>query len=291
MVENEMKNMCVKCAVAAAAVLMSLAAGAQSYDFSWKRTEMDGSRTGVTFASADNVKTAMGEVKGRRYYAPDGRVFRKGVTGKVAEVMIGVQPEMAEVKQVVAWSPEAMVKNAPECALSDWFVDLLIDRCAAVSGKKVDIGFANFGGIRVDMPKGDVLLDDIMSMFPFRNRLCYLELKGSDVRVILEQMASEGWQVIGGVRCVAGRDGKLLSAEVGGEPLDDDKVYGVTTVDFLLNGGDGFFIGKNALSSEILDKYVIDVVLPYVKNLTAEGKPLEYHADGRVKIVESNGNE
>ena len=149
----------------------------------------------------------------------------------------------------------------------------------------MDVGFANFGGIRVDMPKGDVLLDDIMSMFPFKNKLCYLELKGSDIRVILEQMAREYWQVVGGVRCVADKNGKLLSAEIGGQPLDDDKVYGVTTVDFLLNGGDGYSIAKNALEVNVLDVYVIDVVLPYVKKLTAEGKPVEYKADGRVQIL------
>ena len=287
LVKNEIDMVSVKCLAAILAVSLSASlAGAQNYDFSWKRTEMDGSRTGVTFASADNVRQAMGEVKGGRYFAPDGRVFRRGVTRKVAKVMIDVQPEMAEVKQVVAWSPEAMIKTAPECALSDWSIDLLISKCAEITGKKVDVGFANFGGIRVDMPKGDVLLDDVMSMFPFRNKLCYLELSGKDVRAILEQMASSGWQVIGGVRCLSTKDGKLVSAEVNGEPLDDGNTYGVATIDFLLNGGDGYFIGRNAREIDVLDKYIIDVVLPYVRQLTAEGKPLEYKADGRVKIVE-----
>lgn len=273
---------------ALAMVFLSLpfsALDAGDFRVKWKRTEMDGSRTGVVLSGADNVEASMGKVNGRKYYAPDGGVYRNGAVPKVAKVMIDVQKDMAEVKQVVAFSPEKMVSHAPESALSDWFVDILMDKCAEITGKKVDVGFANFGGIRVDMPEGDVLLDDMMSMFPFRNRLCYLELKGSDIRVILEQMAGTGWQVVGGVRCIA-RDGRLVSAEIGGKPLDDDAVYGVTTVDFLLNGGDGFFIAKNALSCKILDKYVIDVVLPYVKSLTAAGKPVEYETDGRVKIVE-----
>lgn len=284
MVENEIIAWMRRTALATVCLTLPFSA-IDAWDFrvKWKKTEMDGSRTGVVLSGADNVETSMGAVKGRKYYAPNGRIYRNGAVPKVAKVMIDVQKDMAEVKQVVAFSPEKMVSHAPESALSDWFVDILMDKCAEITGKKVDAGFANFGGIRVDMPEGDVLLDDIMSMFPFRNRLCYLELKGSDIRVILEQMASTGWQVVGGVRCVA-CDGRLVSAEIGGKPLDDDAVYGVTTVDFLLNGGDGFFIAKNALSCTVLDKYVIDVVLPYVKSLTAAGKPVEYKTDGRVKI-------
>ena len=122
-------------------------------------------------------------------------------------------------------------------------------------------------------------------MFPFKNNLCYLELEGRDIRVILEQMASKGWQVIGGVRCTATKDGRLLGAEIDGEPLDDDRVYGVATISFLLDGGDGYAIAKNARTLEILEPYILDVMLPYVKKLTAEGRFIEYKADGRVKIV------
>ena len=265
--------------------LLGGAVDAQDFDVKWKSTRMDGSRTGVVLSAADNVKESMGENRGKKYYAPNGKVYKCGTVPKVAKIMIDAQKDMVAVKQVVAYSPEAMTSHRPESALSDWFVDILIRSCGELTGKKVDVGFANFGGIRVDMPKGDVLLDDIMSMFPFKNKLCYLELKGSDIRVILEQMAREYWQVVGGVRCVSDKNGKLLSAEIGGQPLDDDKVYGVTTVDFLLNGGDGYSIAKNALDVKVLDVYVIDVVLPYVKKLTAEGKPVEYKADGRVQIL------
>ena len=56
----------------------------------------------------------------------------------------------------------------PESALSNWFVDILMAKVEKLSGKKVDIGIANFGGIRVDMPQGDIILDDMLSMFPFK---------------------------------------------------------------------------------------------------------------------------
>ena len=278
----------MKCFAAMAVMIVSVSAAAQDeFALSWTRKPVDGRMTGVVSAGSDNVAEAMGYIERGRYHSPSGRVYgRKSSVTRAATLMIGAQESMREVKQVIAFSSEEMVKDGPESALSNWFIDALMESVSEISGRKVDIGFTNFGGIRVDMPKGDVLLDDILSMFPFRNNLCYLELRGRDVRAILEQMASSGWQVIGGVRCVSSRDGRLLSAEVDGEPLDDDKTYSVATVSFLLDGGDGYSIAKNALRLDIFPQVIIDAMLPYVKSLTAAGRNIEYSKDGRVVIVD-----
>ena len=69
-----------------------------------------------------------------------------------------------------------------------------------------------------------------------------------------------------------------------GEELDDDKLYGVATIDFLLDGGDGFHIAKNAEKKIMCNGYILDTMLAYVKDLTAQGKPIEYECDGRIKI-------
>lgn len=258
--------------------------GAQEVSIDWRTVPMDGSRTGVKASNADNVEDAMGVVRGRKYYAPNGRIFRKGTTSKVAKILIGVQPEMSEVKSVIGYSTRVMVRKAPECELFDWFIDELMRAVQDSTGKKVDIGFANKGGVRVDMPEGAVMLDDIMSMFPFRNRLCYLSLRGRDVRVILSQMASNGWQIVGGCRCVV-EDGHLKSVTVNGEPLDDDRLYGVATIDFMLNGGDGYFIEKNNEEKIFCNGYIMDTMVAYVKQLTAKGQPIEYATDGRIQMI------
>ena len=265
-------------------LLLGMVPALQARDFKWQRTVMDGSRTGVTTPTAVNVPEALGKVGKCTYTAPNGRKFWSGVTPKVASLLIGAQPQIAFVKEVVGYAPEAMLLEAPECALSDWYIDELMRACAARSGKNVDIGIVNFGGIRVDMPQGDVLMDDILSMFPFKNYLCYLEIKGADIRKLLQQLAATSWQVVGGARCVV-KDGKLVSAEIGGKPLDDKKVYGVCTISFLLSGGDGISVARNALYlEEFKDTNIIDVILPYVRQLAAEGKPIQYQTDGRIII-------
>ncbi len=263
---------------------VSLAAVSCGEGFSWKRTVMDGSRTGVQACTADNVSEKMGTYADGVYTAPDGRVFKDGCTPEVARILLEAQPVMADLKTLVGHSTRAMVREYPQCELSNWFIDELMRAVEEKSGKKVHFGLTNFGGIRVDMPEGEVLKDDIVSMFPFKNNICYLELKGSDIRYILEQLAASTWQVIGGGKFVV-KDGKLESAEIDGAPLDDERVYGVATISFLLNGGDGISMARNAKHLEIYDEYILDVMLPYVQSLTEQGLPIEYHTDDRITII------
>lgn len=252
---------------------------------SWTLTPMDGSRIGAKSPSVDNVKECLGEIRGGKYYAPDGKVFgRHTATYRVAKELLSVQPQMAPVKKTVGYSTREMAAAYPESELSNWFIDNIMEAVANVSGKKVDFGVGNFGGIRCAMPQGDIILDDLMSMFPFKNQIVYLELPGSEIRSILTGMAAGKFQVLGGCEVVA-EDGKLVSAKIGGEPLDDSKWYGVATISFLLEGGDGLYLAHNSRNMQIYDIDIIDIVLDKVGKLTEAGKPIEYHTDGRVKII------
>ena len=254
-------------------------------DYEWRVVQMDGSRTGCTAPSADNVETAVGYIKGGKYYAPDGKVYgRNSIVAKTAKAVLDAQPAMARVKEVIGYSTSYMEARRPESALSNWFIDVLMAHTEKVAGKKVDIGVTNFGGIRKDMPEGEIILDDMLSMFPFKNYLVYVEHKGSQIRKILETMAAGRVEVLGGARIVS-ENGKLVSATIGGQPIDDNKVYGLATISFLLNGGDGLSMAENALSiTHYEDVMIIDAVLEHMRAETAAGRPISYQEDGRVQI-------
>lgn len=266
--------------------LVAATAAMTAQEYKWSYAEVDGSRTGCITPSKENVAEAVGTFEGSTYVAPNGTKHKKSsAAAKTAKVVLDAQEPMARVKDVVAYSTEFMDKGFPESPLSNWLIDILIAKTEDLAGKPVHMGVTNFGGIRADMPQGEVILDDLLSMFPFKNYLVYLEHKGSTIRGWLEEMAAKYVQVLGGVRVVI-KDRKLVSVEINGEPLDDDKVYGVTTVSFLLEGGDGLFLAKDALSmTEYKDVDVIDAVLEHVYAETAAGRPIEYKTDGRVTII------
>jgi 2',3'-cyclic-nucleotide 2'-phosphodiesterase (5'-nucleotidase family) len=281
MAQNEiiMKIRLIILSIALSAVTLS------AQDYTWEPGKIDGSRTGCGIPSTTNVEAAVGKVVRGKYYAPDGSIFKKNsATARTASLVLDAQPAMARVKEVVAHSTREMSKGYPESELSNWFVDIMIRKAEALSGSKVHMGIVNFGGIRADMPEGDVILDDLFSMFPFKNQITYVEHKGSTIRSILENMAAGRFQVLGGVRVVA-QDGRLVSVEIDGQPLEDDKVYGLATVNFLLYGGDGLKLAEDAVNLVKYDVDVIDAVLEHVYAETAAGRPIEYQTDGRVTII------
>ena len=239
--------------------------------FTWQKFLMDGSRTGVTAVAGPDVKAALGSVEDGVYTAPNGRVFTEGSVVAAASGLLACQDTLAYLKEVVGQCPTGMVRAGCNSQMASWTADALALGVESITGKKVDLAVTNLGGIRMDMPKGDVLLDDISSMFPFKNYLCYVALRGSDVRALLEQFAATRFQALSGVKAVT-EDGKLVSVEVGGKPLDDRKTYGVATIDFLLDGGDGISVARNARNLIITDVKVLDWVKTYLSGLAAEGK-------------------
>ena len=271
------------------ALLAFGAVAAYGQEKSWEGVQMDGSMTGCVSPSKDNVPEALGVFKGGKYIDPNGNVYKKNsIVAKTARTVLDAQPKMARVKDVVGHSTRAMSAKYPESGLSNWFIDVLMAKTEELAGKKVHIGIANFGGIRVDMPEGDIILDDMLSMFPFKNQLAYVEHTGKQIRTILEGMAARRFQVLGGVRVVA-EDGKLVSVEIAGEPLDDDKVYGMATISFLLEGGDGLALSQKALSVKVYDDVqIIDAVLEHIEAETMAGRPIEYSTDGRVVVKDMN---
>lgn len=272
-------------AAAFAALLLFPGALCAQVSFEWEQVPMDGHRAGVTIPNVENVSEAIGTFQGKTYVAPNGKRYRRGSTPEVARLLLDAQPAMAFVKEYIGYCPEEMQRRGATGSIACMIVDRLMVETEKAVGKKVDLGLINNGGIRVDMPQGDVILDDILSMLPFKNYAAYVSMKGSDLKTFIEGIASKGlyMQPMGGVQLEI-RDGKLVKCLVGGEPIRPDRIYGFATVDFLLAGGDGISVAKNAQEVIITDVLLRDTLLPYLRELTAQGKPIEYPYDGRIVV-------
>lgn len=243
----------------AAAAIGCLAQNLPQRGLHWDRVLMDGSRS----ARAENVS--------------------RGAASKVAATVESVQPEMADLKKVIACSDIQMDKAYPESLLSNWYADLMLVQGAKILGAPVDVCVGNFGGIRVDMPKGDVILDDIRSMFPFKNEIAFLKMRGDKLMQLFVQMARTNFQVLGGVR-IEVMDKQIESVKIGGEVLDPQRLYTVISNTFLLHGGDGLFLADLAEQVDIRQQEIFETVMDYINDCTAAGKHLASELDGRIVI-------
>lgn len=227
--------------------------------YGWKKVVMDNSRS--TTAAAG-----------------------KGRAAKTAKVINAVQPQMAHLKEVVGYSPEEMVKYVPQSPLSNWVTDLMLAQGSKLSGDACDVSVTNFGGIRVDMPKGDVTVDDIRSMFPFKNNLVVVELTGARLREVMDSMVVDRkLQAFSGMKIVVGTK-EIESVTIGGQALDPARHYRLVTNSFLLYGGDGINLGYNAVSVNDLGVDIYDSVMDYLRDLKADGGVIAAKEDDRIYV-------
>ena len=263
--------------------LLAAVSCSQGPRMEWKRVPMDGSRTGVVPVTAENVNTALGTFEDD-YIAPNGRHFTEGATPEVAALLMDVQPKMGHLKEVVGHSARLLVniRTEPDLPLGNIVADALREKGSSYFKVPMDFAISNYGGIRNPLPEGAILMDDVEAMFPFKNYMCYAKVRGSNLQRLLEQLAkTQAFQAVSGCK-VKVKAHELVEAEVGGEPIDPNRLYNVTTIDFLLSGGDGIAIGALAEDVVLTDVLVKDVMLEYFQKMEAEGKVIDGQKDGRV---------
>ncbi len=120
------------------------------------------------------------------------------------------------------------------------------------AGRPIDLGFMNAGGVRADLPAGEVTYADAFAVQPFGNSVAYGTLTGADILQALEDQwkgPEEGRPRLSlGVSDnfsyaydpEAGQGERVIQATIDGEPLDPEAEYTVAMSTFLFEGGDGF---------------------------------------------------
>lgn len=126
--------------------------------------------------------------------------------------------------------------------LGEWVCDIMKDKAG------VEIAMTNGGGLRTDIPAGEITAGILYEVMPFDNTLYTMKLSGADVKSNIEHgIMNEdiGWIQISGVKVTYNPDaeaGNRITSMVleDGTVVEMDKYYTVVTNDFMFTGGDKY---------------------------------------------------
>jgi 5'-nucleotidase / UDP-sugar diphosphatase len=138
----------------------------------------------------------------------------------------------------------------------------------------VDFALQNAGGIRTDLPRGEISRKTIYEVLPFDNTVVVLTLKGSDLEEVFHHVGRlpEGAggfpQVSEGVSFTINRvTGRCEDVRIRGNPLDPERTYRIATNSYLAAGGDGYRMFLNAADRYDSSRFLRDVFADYLKHL------------------------
>jgi 5'-nucleotidase len=124
-----------------------------------------------------------------------------------------------------------------ESAEGDLFTELML---AAMPVAQV--AMTNGGGLRTDMPAGELTYGQFFEAMPFDNRFSLVDITGAQLEKLVRNnlRSSGGILSWGGLDAVATCRGKKmqLAITIAGKPMDAAKTYTLVTSDFLTSGGD-----------------------------------------------------
>lgn len=188
---------------------------------------------------------------------------------------------------VVGATAHYMTRQRPESELSNLLTDILVWGGKAF-GEQPVFAVYNMGGIRSNLPKGNITVGDVNDMAPFENKICFLTLTGEKVLELFGQIAHRGGEGLShAVRLTITKDGKLVNATINGEPVNPQATYRVATLDYLAEGNDqleAFKSGTDVLSPKQVENNVRFIIMNYFREMAAQGKTVESRVEGRVVV-------
>lgn len=180
-----------------------------------------------------------------------------------------------------------------ETNLGDLCADAFRECCNA------DIGLINGGGVRNNIPAGDITLGDAISTIPYYNLTCKIEVTGNTILNMLKTCTNNYPQEDGSFPQVAGlkftlhasnhsiTDVQVLNRETSQyEDLQADKKYTIGISDYYNSGG-FYDTLKGAKLIEMTNTITYNALSGYIKDTLGGDVSAYKDAQGRIKIIDN----
>ncbi|MDO4229312.1 MAG: 5'-nucleotidase [Capnocytophaga sp.] len=198
-----------------------------------------------------------------------------------------VQQEMASV---LAYNPIDLVKqtDAMNAPIGNFIAEATFEIANPIffkkTGENIDFVLLNWGGIRSDLPKGDVTMGSVYSLMPFENKLVIVKIKGEKINEMAEYLikAKKPHPLSKQVQLHITPTSKVKYFTINGKLINSNRTYWVATSDYLMNGGDGMMFFQNPIDSFEMDYLLRNILIDYFKKIGT----VQAEKDNRFILVE-----
>lgn len=276
-------------------------------------------QTGTKFANIGKLTiTTDGQIQASHVSAVTDAEGNPAKDAEMESFINGIKSQYEESLKVVLGRTDVdLMDKDPETGLravrkaETNLGDLCADASRYMMG--ADIGFMNGGGIRAGIEAGDITYEDALSVFPYGNMICMVEISGQKIKDALEMGVKNYPEESGGFIHVSGLtytvdssvpssvvldekrnfvsvDGeyRVRDIYVGEEPLDVNRTYTLASHNYWLkSGGDGMsmLMGCPILKDETMVD--VDTITSYISEYLGGTVGEEYkdpRGQGRITI-------
>jgi 5'-nucleotidase len=163
------------------------------------------------------------------------------------EVLAALQPYIAKLGEM---KEQKLGVRLPKPLRRDEELGPLVAEALARHAQ-TKLALENIGGVRDDLPGGDLTFGQVYRVLPFGNRVSVMQLTGaqlkSAVRVLYDKRRAPPY--LYGLSFVRHEDGTIDLLLAGTNvAVKDEEVYEIATNDFLAKGGDGIDVAISAVT-------------------------------------------
>lgn len=267
----------------------------------FKRTAKDA--PALMSTELDSIKRDIESSNALRIVQPDATALNILDPYKVAKNLLGKEKVAIANDNLCLRRVPGMTKDTSRsslgdvCNKSDFInqhggdVQQLVAEAFLQQGKKyfnADISIQNGGGVRIDLPQGDITVEKIYTVLPFKNTLVQLKATGQEIKAVLEDAMDAvtrnntgSYPYAGGLQwdvdltqAKGQRVSNLKVRNTQGqyEPLNLNQAYQVITINFLADGQDFYSSFKNITGERRVDVGLdyAEAFLKYVEGLPGE---------------------
>jgi 5'-nucleotidase len=203
---------------------------------------------------------------------------------KVAQLVAAADQRVAPLVNRVVGTVTTALTRADSSAGESALGNLIADAQRITTG--ADFAFMNPGGIRADLPAGEVTWGELFTIQPFGNDLVSMDLTGAQIKTLLEQQwsatASRILKTAGltytwdSTRPIGDRVTQIVGAD--GVPVDPATIYRVTVNSFIAAGGDNFLVLVQG-TNRVIGQTDLDALVDYIEALP---QPFSAAIEGRI---------